>query len=338
LLTAHLSVPHNLGQTFCGQCGSDNGIDNRFCVHCGKALPHRQSTDGLDRAEAEDIAKSLYEEFVQDRSGKGFAEESNSLSPEARGLFAAKIDVYREAMLLMSFDLQAQSAKKWEIVRESCEAHILKASPPELRAHKLEAIRFAMVDLARLLSPDAKRQELTWGIEWFRGIGSDAVVRNPVQLFLFVSVWMDEYVALGETIQKVAQWIVEKNKKPSLGVKNILLFLPSDNEGHGLAELLRKWGYSAKPVFTVQTLLGDLHASRFDLLILDLCDSHVELHVDDMLKLHTKILFLACDRHLHGMLLPSSFTSFLEKPLDVEAFRLKVRELLGETGSKAAIP
>jgi hypothetical protein len=162
----------------------------------------RKRFKSLAARDAEDIAKNLYSEFVLERCGKGFDDEMNSLRPEVRHAFAAKIDRYREAMLLAAVGTEAESWEDWGTVLHSCEERVFGLTP-QSRLQKISAIMSAMADLGQLLNPNVKR-ELPWGVGWFRDIGDDAIARNPVRLSLFVSAWMDEYVALLKTIRQVS--------------------------------------------------------------------------------------------------------------------------------------
>lgn len=65
-------------------------------------------------------------------------------------------------------------------------------------------------------------------------------------------------------------------------------------------------------------------------MILDLCDSYVELHAEDFLRLHPRILFLACDHPTHGILLPPGYRAVLEKPLHPDKLDSMLAELLAE--------
>ena len=168
------------------------------------SLFKRMLSKSLTTADAEDIARNLYQEFVMERNGKGFDDETRSIRPDARRIFTAKVDRYREAMLLAALGAEVQARRGWKMVLHSCEECVFGLTPPESRLQKLGAIKFAMADLGQLLNPDLKG-ELAWGAEWFREIGDDAIARNPVRLSLFVSTWMDEYIALVKTIRQVAQ-------------------------------------------------------------------------------------------------------------------------------------
>lgn len=156
----------------------------------------------MNKADAEDIARNFYDECVLERSGKGFDDETNSLRPEVRHVFAAKVDRYREAMLLATLSVEAHVRAEWKMVLVSCEERVFGLSFQESRLQKLDAIKAAMADLERLLN---SKREMTWGVEWFRDIGDDAIVRNPVRLLLFVSTWMDEYIALVKALRQLGE-------------------------------------------------------------------------------------------------------------------------------------
>jgi hypothetical protein len=155
----------------------------------------------LESHDFKGIAASLYEEFVSARHGKGF--ETECLDPRVKAICADKVDIYREAMLLLSLSAEAQTQRQWKLVLHSCEECIFGTIPLDPKHQRLQAIKSAMADLSQLLNPDFKR-ELSWGLKWFQDIGDDATARNPVRLSLFVSAWMDEYIALVKTLRQVS--------------------------------------------------------------------------------------------------------------------------------------
>lgn len=151
---------------------------------------------------AEDIVKNLYEGFVQERSGDEFSDESNNLPPELRGKFQARIHLYREAMLLLALIAESKIRPELEPVLQLCERYVFGADPTKAASDKLNAIKAGMSRLAHLLNPGNPRQ-LTWGVEWFLEMGHTAV--NPVHLTLFVTAWMDDYIALVKTIRELRE-------------------------------------------------------------------------------------------------------------------------------------
>ena len=75
------------------------------------SIPCRTRPGAKDTStgDAGDIANSLYNEFVVEPSGEGFTAETNSVRPELRYVFAGKVDLYREAMLLAAVGNEAES-------------------------------------------------------------------------------------------------------------------------------------------------------------------------------------------------------------------------------------
>jgi hypothetical protein len=151
--------------------------------------------------EAEEVAKSLYETFVQERSGEGFPEESGSVTRELRPKFYERVDLYREALLLLALITESKSRTEFKQVLQSCEGCVFGSTPTDAGIQKLDVIRAAMADLTRLLKPPGRPREFTWAMEWFRAIGHTET--NPVCLALFAHTWMDEFLAVVKTIKEL---------------------------------------------------------------------------------------------------------------------------------------
>jgi len=211
----------------CRKCGTANAASTRVCLKCRTLLgnPERalegtedtvfwpevvkESADepkgavvGTRPRPAEGDAKSLYEVFVQERSGKGF-EEAASIPLELEPNFNAKVDLYREALLLMVLVSESQKQKGLQQLLHSYESLVFGTALTVSGLQKVDAAKAAMADLAMLLNSDGNRRELSWGMLWFQDIGHSET--NPVRLALFASEWMDEYIALVKTIRQRLQ-------------------------------------------------------------------------------------------------------------------------------------
>jgi DNA-binding response OmpR family regulator len=99
----------------------------------------------------------------------------------------------------------------------------------------------------------------------------------------------------------------------------------------GLAFLLgERFGYSVQHVSTMDDLIAGIKETRFDLLILDLCNVHCREMAEEFQKLPGKVLFLSCGEDRHSYPLPTGAESVMQTPLDPLEFVHKVRALLGE--------
>lgn len=110
---------------------------------------------------------------------------------------------------------------------------------------------------------------------------------------------------------------------------NILIF--NECSAETLAFLLgERFGYSVQHVSTLDDLIAGIEKTRFDLLILDLCNVHCREMAEEFQKLPGKVLFLTCGEDRHNYPLPTGTENVMQTPLDPLAFVRKVRVLLGE--------
>jgi CheY-like chemotaxis protein len=113
----------------------------------------------------------------------------------------------------------------------------------------------------------------------------------------------------------------------------ILVFDAIPDNAIGLAELLERWGYAAVAFSDISQLLAEAMSSGFDLMLLDFYDSYVSSHVSHFLELPAKILLVGFDDdgRLRLRLPPDGSKRFLEKPIDPEALKQNVQDLLRDT-------
>jgi DNA-binding response OmpR family regulator len=110
---------------------------------------------------------------------------------------------------------------------------------------------------------------------------------------------------------------------------NILIFNVCSAET--LAFLLsERFGYSVQHVSAMNDVMARIQQTRFDLLILDLCDDHCRALAEEFLKLSSKVLFLTCGEDRHNYPMPTGAENVMQTPLDPLEFVRRVRSLLGE--------
>lgn len=97
-----------------------------------------------------------------------------------------------------------------------------------------------------------------------------------------------------------------------------------------LALLLQRDGYSPVAVSGISQVKKQLRTARYDLVILDLCDSDFDLRPDELLGLHPLILFLVCDEDMHQGRVPCGYLAVVKTPVEPGEFSRKVREMLAE--------
>lgn len=123
-------------------------------------------------------------------------------------------------------------------------------------------------------------------------------------------------------------WLPTEQKKSSKKPKILLSAREADGLIPTLTRVFENWGYSTTSISSLPQVVEQLKTVEYDLVILDLCDSDVELSPGQLLKLHNRILFLTCDHETHALLLPSGYTAVVEKPIDLEKLSSKLREML----------
>jgi CheY-like chemotaxis protein len=130
--------------------------------------------------------------------------------------------------------------------------------------------------------------------------------------------------ALGAAVERGGQ----RSEQYPISLNKILLCVTGEGTAQGFTILLEKWGYRVETAVNLSALLKKLEQSDFDLVIVDVCDSEIELNIDGLLKLPYRFLVVGCDRNLHGQQIPSGFNNFLHKPVEVGAFKQKIEELM----------
>ncbi|MBL7184921.1 MAG: hypothetical protein ISS70_01235 [Phycisphaerae bacterium] len=120
------------------------------------------------------------------------------LSPEQQQQYASKCKLYRLALVIMTLMNEERNNPKVLLVRESIESKVFCL--PDDQSHALlSQIQSSMSDLQKLLLPDGNPKELSWARSWFESIHIDAI--NPVDLTLFASSWMDQYIAATKSLR-----------------------------------------------------------------------------------------------------------------------------------------
>jgi hypothetical protein len=79
-------------------------------------------------------------------------------------------------------------------------------------------------------------------------------------------------------------------------------------------------------------LLTEVTTSKFDLLILEICDLHCQRLADELWQIpNCRVLFTTCGGEGHGYPLPKGEESIIEKPIEIELFGQMLRQLLGQS-------
>jgi CheY-like chemotaxis protein len=114
-------------------------------------------------------------------------------------------------------------------------------------------------------------------------------------------------------------------------LKSKILVYDRDN-AEGMAFLLSCFGYSARHVSTMHGLLTKLTTSKFDLLILEICDLHCQRLADELRQIpNCKVLFTTCGEEGHGYPLPTGDEFIIEKPIEIDRLGQMLRQLLGQS-------
>ena len=122
--------------------------------------------------------------------------------PEAvHNAFRAKVLLYREALILFALVGKSHADPLFVPALREYEHILFQAGPEEaVRSGRFQAVRDAMKDITDLLTP-RDDPYLSWARRWFAGIGHDET--NPITLGVFLCFWMDWYVAVQTSLNKM---------------------------------------------------------------------------------------------------------------------------------------
>ncbi|GEM_PF-3568447 len=158
------------------------------------------------RSAPSQIARSLVERWVARDDFSPLPE--NALSASFWPKYQRKWRLYREATVLMVLlKKEQEDARYAELVKEY-ERLIYPSDKPTPEAlAKLEALRTAMQDIARLGGEDLRSRSkwpaLTWAREWFEELGE--LPRNPVDCMVFGIACMLLWIAVAKTVEDLAK-------------------------------------------------------------------------------------------------------------------------------------
>ena len=103
------------------------------------------------------------------------------------------------ALVLMVLLSEEQRNAEFLKVREEFE-RLVFPMPKEEGLTLLLEVQNAMKRLDQLVTPEEEQRELSWAKGWFEDIGVD--VSNPVDLCLFASGWMDQFVTVTSILRQ----------------------------------------------------------------------------------------------------------------------------------------
>ena len=151
---------------------------------------------GKVKSPPDDIASDLLSEVVENEELAHPTEVT--MSEEQRRQYVSRCKLYRFALVLMTLLNEEKTNPKVLHVRQSIEQRVFGLPDDQSRA-LLDQVQSAMSDLQALLAPTGKPKELSWARSWFQEMNVEA--DNPVDLAFFASCWMDQYVAVTETLR-----------------------------------------------------------------------------------------------------------------------------------------
>ena len=147
-------------------------------------------------ASPDEIAAVFLSEFVADDDLAPSIELEFSADQQQQ--YISRCKLYRLALVLMILMNEERENSKALHVRESVEARVF-GLPDDQSRTLLKQVQNSMSDLRALLAQKGNRKELSWARSWFQAIGIDVI--NPVDLTLFASNWMDQYIAATKSLR-----------------------------------------------------------------------------------------------------------------------------------------
>ena len=166
---------------------------------------HRKSESVHDT-----IAAELFELYVE-KQAQGTDPKTYGIPRTIRPDFRAKLQLYREALVLLALSLEAQDDPRFEDALKSYEKFILPGTPTPEGLEKLERLKAAMRDLGSLISGGDKKRQLSWAKDWLNSIGHEEW--NPVTLILFASNWMLDYTGIAGTLKDIARTVFVERRR-----------------------------------------------------------------------------------------------------------------------------
>jgi len=154
---------------------------------------------------ADSMAAHLFESMVQDQT-KGEDPKSYQIPTAILGDFRAKMQLYREALVLLVLSSEARNDTRYDEVLKSYERLILPGTPTPEGLEKVDKLNDAMRDLSSLISGSHKRREAYWAKDWMNSIGHEEW--NPVILMLFSSYWMQNYIAIASSLKEISRTVL----------------------------------------------------------------------------------------------------------------------------------
>jgi len=151
---------------------------------------------GKAKAPPDEIASIFLSEFV---ANDDLAPRNGlNLTLEQQQQYISTCKLYRLALVLIILMNEERNNPKALHVRESIESKVF-GLPDDRSLTLLNQIQSSMSDLQNLLFPKGSPKELSWARSWFNSIGIDAI--NPVDLTLFSTGWMDQYIAMTKSLR-----------------------------------------------------------------------------------------------------------------------------------------
>lgn len=140
---------------------------------------------------------------------------------------------------------------------------------------------------------------------------------------------------MNETAESLAT-ALERAEPARERPKTILLCVNDEDTTETLTILLEHWGYKVRKASGLGAAMVEIKHCTLDLLVLDVCHPEIEINIRDLMELPYPALVIGCSEEDHNIAMPSGFKNFMTKPVEIEAFRNKVQEVLGENRSQGA--
>jgi hypothetical protein len=146
-----------------------------------------------------ELSETLFEILVQGRE-RDETSDQFSIPPALVANFRAKVTLYREAVILMNLLSVSETKREYGPVLREYEELVFGATQTAAGLEKLKAVKGAMADLHKLISPQGRPEELTWSSTWLEDIGH--IDHNPARTTLFAVLWMSDYAMVARLIRQ----------------------------------------------------------------------------------------------------------------------------------------
>jgi hypothetical protein len=148
------------------------------------------------RVQAEELAASLFDEFVQRQIG---FDESLKIDKGVASPTRQKLHLYQFASVMLAVLNAERADTAFSPVRQGLERRYFPSTFSEGAEH-LQDVKRAMKDLTDLIQPNGQPRPMTWAMRWLSDVGIQQ--DNPATLMMFALRWPSHFTTVAEALRE----------------------------------------------------------------------------------------------------------------------------------------